>query len=293
MQSMSARKRWPALALALLLQLPHGRAGAAEAGDNVAQFGWLHLMPRSSSTPLHTALQPSLIGSLAGVQSSFDSPGTAARVEDADTAAFIGTRFFDAHFALQLVAGVPAQVTIAGRGAVAPTGLLGQFFHVDLGAPDNNPLVAVREWTPALLLQYYFDLPQGFPGGGRTGRLHPYLGVGLSYAWFSDFDVNGAFSRQLQNNFGQLLALATGHSGPTRVGASASRSWNGVFNAGVACDLSRHWGLAASVTYAPLASTAHIDITAADGTLLASSSSRLSQDALVTALLLSYRFRFP
>lgn len=286
------RRRLARLGLAACLLLPQGRAAAADGGDNVVQFGWLHLMPMSSSTPLHTVLEPSLIGSLAGVQSSFDSPGTAAGVEDADTAAFIGTRFLDHHFALQLVAGVPAQVAISGRGTVAPTGLLGQFFHVDLGAPANNPLVAVREWTPALLLQYYFDLPRGFPGGGRKG-LHPYLGVGISYAWFSDFDVSGEFSRQLQNNFGQLLALATGHPGATRVGASASRSWNGVFNAGLACELSRHWGLAASLTYAPLASTAHIDITAADGTLLASSSSRLSQNALVTALLLNYRFRFP
>jgi outer membrane protein len=189
---------------------------------------------------------------------------------------------------------VPAQVTISGSGTVAPTGLLGQFFHVDLGAAQNNPLVAVREWTPALLLQYYFDMPAGFPGGGGPkGRLHPYLGVGLSYAWFSDFDVSGPFTQQLQANFGQLLSLATGHPGTTRVSASASRSWNGVFNAGLAYDLSKHWGLAASVTYAPLASTAHININAADGTLLASSSTRLSQNALVTALLLNYRFRMP
>jgi outer membrane protein len=281
------------LAAPLLLADASHPAHAADAGDNVAQFGWLHLMPLSSSTPLHTELQPGLIGSLLGVQSRFDSPGTAARVQNADTAAFIGTRFLSDHFALQFVAGVPAQVTINGAGTVAPTGLLGQFFHVDLGAGANNPLVSVREWTPLLLLQYYFDLPDGFPGGGRKGRLHPYLGAGVSYAWFSDFDVNGELTRQLQANFGQLLSLATGHPGATRVSASASRSWNGAFNAGLSYDLSSHWGLAASVTYAPLASTAHIDINAADGSLLASSSSRLSQNAVVAALLLNYRFRLP
>jgi len=285
--------REPVLALLLALASAGSTARAAEAGDTVSQFGWLHLMPLSTSTPLHTELRPSLIGSLTGVQSSFDSPGTSARVGDADTAAFINTRFLTDHFAVQLVAGVPAQVGIQGRGMVAPTGLLGQFLKVDLGAAPDNPLVAVREWTPALLLQYYFDLPDGLPGGGRSGPLHPYIGVGLSYAWFSDFDVNGEFTRQLQSNFGQLLAFATGHPGQTRVSASASRSWNAVFNAGLSCDLSRHWGLAASATYAPLDSTAHIDINAADGTLLASSNSRLSQNAVVTALLLNYRFRFP
>jgi outer membrane protein len=282
--------RLPVLTLPLVLAVASFTVRAADAGDNVSQFGWLHLMPRSTSTPLHTGLRPSLIGTLTGVQSSFDSPGTSARVGDADTAAFINTRFLTDHFALQLVAGIPAQVAINGQGMVAPTGLLGQFLKVDLGAAPNNPLVSVREWTPALLLQYYFDLPDG---SGRRGALHPYLGVGISYAWFSDFDVNGELKRQLQTNFGQLLAFATGHPGATTVSASASRSWNAVFNAGLSYDLSRHWGLAASVTYAPLDSTAHIDINAADGSLLASSSSRLSQGALVTALLLNYRFRFP
>ena len=256
---------------------------AADAGDNVAQFGWLHLMPMSDSTPLHTELKPSLIGTLAGVQSSFDSPGTSAKVDSADTAALITTHFFTSHMAVQVVSGVPAQVSIEGKGKVAPTGLLGNFINVDLGAAANNPLVSVCEWTPVLLLQYYFGQPHA--------KLHPYVGVGISYAWFSDFDINGEFKNQLESSFGRVLALATGHTGQTTVSASASRSWNGVFNAGLSYDLSRHWGVAGSITYAPLSSTAHIDIHAADGTLLSSSNTRLSQDALITAVLVNYRFR--
>jgi outer membrane protein len=271
-----------AVALAWLGAVP--AAGAAQAGDSVAQLGWLHIMANSSSTPLHTELQPSLIGSLLGVQSSFDSPGTSATVHDADTPALILTHFLTDHWAVQAVGGVPAQVDITGIGKVAPTGLLGRFISVDLGAPQNNPLVAVREWTPVTLVQYYFGQP--------NGAWHPYLGVGVSYAWFSDFKLNGEFKRELNSDFGQLLSFASGHPGPTRVSASASRSWNPVYNAGLAYDLSRHWGVAASVTYAPLASLATINVTAQDGTLLASSKSRLSQDAVITALLLNYRFRF-
>jgi len=60
----------------------------------------------------------------------------------------------------------------------------------------------------------------------------------------------------------------------------------------VSYDLSKHWSLAASATYSPLASTATINVLAQDGTLLASSKTRLSQNALVTALLVNYRFRF-
>ncbi|MFI4979898.1 MAG: OmpW family outer membrane protein [Nevskiales bacterium] len=133
-------------------------------------------------------------------------------------------------------------------------------------------------------LQYYFGRP--------TGVWHPYLGVGVSYAWFSGYSLNGEFKQSLESNFGNVLALATGHTGQTSVSASASRSWNPVFNAGLSYDISRHWGIATSVTYAPLDSTATINVSAQDGTVLASSKTRLSQNALVTALLVNYRFHF-
>jgi len=259
-------------------------AQAAQAGDNVVQFGWLHILPNSSSVPLHTQLQPSLVGSLLGVQSSFDSPGTSASVEQADTAGLIATRFLTNHFALQFVSGIPARVDIVGAGVVKPTGLLGQFLNVNLGAPQNNPLVSVQEWTPVGLLQYYF--------GSASSKWHPYLGVGISYAWFSGYSLNGEFQKNLESNFGSVLSLATGHPGQTHVSASASRSWNPVYNAGLSYDLSRHWGLAVSLTYSPLASVATIDVTSQDGTLLADSKTRLSQNALITALLVNYRFRF-
>ena len=276
-------KRGAGMALGIL-GLACGSARAAQAGDNLVQVGWLHIFPESSSVPLHTQLQPSLVGSLLGVQSSFDSPGTSAKVGQADTFGLITTRFLTDHFAVQLVTGIPARVDISGSGVVRPTGLLGQFLNVDLGAPQNNPLVSVQEWTPVGLLQYYF--------GRRTDKWHPYIGVGISYAWFSGYSLNGDFQKSLESNFGSVLSLATGHFGATHVTASASRSWNPVYNAGLSYDLSKHWSLATSVTYSPLASVATINVLAQDGTLLANSKTRLSQNALVTALLVNYRFRF-
>jgi outer membrane protein len=268
------------LALGIVLCTP---VAAAQRGDNVLQFGWLHLMPNSGSTALHTEVAPSLLGSLLGVQSSFDSPGTAASAHSADTVALIFTRFLSDHVAIQMVGGVPAHINITGQGRVAPTGLLGQFIHVDLAAAQNNPLVSVQEWTPAVLLQYHF--------GRSASAWHPYLGIGASYAWFSGYAPNGAFRTALQSNFGNLLGLASGHPGPTRIEVSASRSWNPVFNAGVSYDLSAHWGVAGSLSYAPLFSDAHIKVLAQGGAVLADSDSRLSQHALVSAVLLSYRFR--
>jgi outer membrane protein len=272
------------LLLIVLAAAPAARA--AQPGDDVMQVGWLHIIANSSSTPLHTDLRPSLLGSLLGVQSSFDSPGTAATVHNADTPALIFTHFVSHHIALQFVGGVPAEIDISGSGKIAPTGILGNFLDVNLGAPASNPLVSVHEWTPVLLAQYYFR--------PNSARLHPYVGLGLTYAWFSDLHLNGAFQQDIKSNFGSILAFSTGHSGPTTVGAAASRSWNPVYNAGLEYDLSRHWGLAASVSYSPLASTATINLNAQDGTLLANSKTRLSQNSLVTAVLVNYRFRlFP
>lgn len=267
----------------VLLALAAAPACAAEPGDDVAQIGWLHIFANSSSTPLHTDLQPSLLGSLLGVQSSFDSPGTGATVHNADTPALIATHFLTHHIALQFVGGVPAEVDITGTGKVTPTGILGDFLNVNLAAPQSNPLVSVHEWTPVLLAQYYFR--------PNSARLHPYVGVGVSYAWFSDLHLNGQFKQDLNSNFGQVLAFATGNTGATTVSAAASRSWSPVYNAGLEYDLSRHWGLAASVTYAPLTSTATINVNAQNGTLLADSKSRLTQNSVVTALLVNYRFR--
>jgi outer membrane protein len=256
---------------------------AAQPGDNFATLGWLHIVPNSSSTPLHTDLEPSLLGSILGVDDSFSSPGTSARVESADTLALIATHFFTSHMAVQFISGIPARVDIVGKGTVAPTGLLGKLIDVNLGAQQNNPLVSVQEWTPVLLLQYYFRPP--------TSRWHPYISAGISYAWFGGFDVGGAFRGNLEGSFGKVLALATSHPGPTQVRADASRSWNAVYNVGLSYDLTRRLGLAVSASYAPLGSTATIDILSQDGALLADAKTHLNQSAIITAVLINYRFR--
>jgi outer membrane protein len=280
------RTPWAAgtLVWAAFLSLP-APVAAAQAGDNLATVGWLHILPYSSGTPLHTDLQPSLVGSVLGVQDSFSSPGTSARVAGADTLGLIGTRFLTSHLAVQFISGIPARVDIYGKGKVAPTGVLGRFIDVDLGAPQNNPLVSVQEWTPVLLVQYYFRRP--------TSRWHPYVSAGISYAWFSGFAVNGAFRSNLQGNFGNLLALATRNPGPTEVRADASRSWNAVYNLGLSYDLTRYLGLSLSATYAPLGSNATIEILSSNGALLADSKSHLNQNAVVTAVMINYRFRLP
>jgi outer membrane protein len=279
---MRRRVAGAAMAGAMLLGLP-APLPAAQPGDNLVTVGWLHILPNSSSTPLHTDLQPSLIGSVLGVQDSFASADTSARVAGADTLGLIGTHFLNSHLAVQLITGIPARMDIYGAGKVAPTGLLGKFLNVNLGAPQNNPLVSVQEWTPVLLFQYYFRSP--------GSRWHPYVSAGICYAWFGGFAINGAFRGNLESSFGKLLALASGHPDQTQVRAEASRSWDAVYNIGLSYDLTPRLGLAFSTSYSPLGSTATIDILAQDGTLLADSKTRLNQNAVITAVMLNYRFR--
>lgn len=243
----------------------------------------MHIHPFAGSTPLSTHLQPSLIGSLAGVQSAFVSPGTSASAQDADTGALLLTHFLTDALALQAVAGLPPEVAVRAQGTVAPTGLLGHFIHTDLGAAPNNPLATARQWSPGLVLQYYFrraDQP-----------LRPFLGIGVSYTWYSDVRLDQNFQKQVNAQFGRLLSFATGNPGPTHMAANASRSWNPLFVGGLSYDFTPHLGATLGASYAVLQTTATIDLLAQDGTLLSTSKTRLTENSLVTLLLLDYRFR--
>ncbi len=266
---------WPSL-------LSAGVAQANEAGDWVAQAGWFFIAPHESSDPLRTELTPTALGELLGIGPEFESPGTAASVDRSDTLALTLTYFVTDHLAIKAESGIPARFDLRGEGLVRPTGPAGALIGVDLGAPANNPLARARQWSPALLLQYYFFEPQL--------RLRPFVGVGATYTWFTDIELNPSFRDEVQRNFGAPLALAAGAPGPTHAEAESSPSWAPIFNAGLAYALDERWGVLASVSHVPLKTTSTIVLSAADGTRLARSETTIDLDPIVTSLLLSYRF---
>ena len=112
----------------------------------------------------------------------------------------------------------------------------------------------------AAILQYYF--------GAANAKFRPFLGLGVSYNWFSDLQLNTNFIKQTQDNLGAVLAAGAGKPGTTSVEAKASSSWQPVFNAGLQYNMTEHFGLIASVTYIPLKTTSTVTIKAADGTVL-------------------------
>jgi outer membrane protein len=140
----------------------------------------------------------------------------------------------------------------------------------------------VRQWSPALLLQYYF--------ASATAAFRPFVGLGVSYNWFSDIELNPNFVAATRNNLGAVLAAGANKPGPTSVDAKASSSWAPVFNVGGVYNVSRRWGLTASVTYIPLKTKSSVIMKAADGTVLGVTQGELKADPIIAFLAVSYKF---
>lgn len=259
-----------------------GAVHAQSAGDNIISTGWLHIAPRDSSKPLTTSVTQYPLTSLA-VPANFTSPGTGVSVSNADTAGLVFTHFLTDHIAAQMVAGVPPKFSLTGKGVIAPPGVAGALTSIDIGAPQNNPIVAsVREWSPALVMQYYF--------GAAQARLRPFLGLGVSYNFFTNIKLNPNFEAALNRNFGTVLAALAMKPGATSVEAKSSPSWQPVFNAGFSYAFDKHWVGSASVSYVPLKTTANIKIKAADGSVLSSSDADIKINPIVTFVSVGYRF---
>jgi outer membrane protein len=263
------RKVLPLLVLCLL-SLP---AAAQTAGSIVLQAGWLHLQTLDSSTPLKTNALLIL-----GQENTFDSPGTSASIGNADTLVLATSYFATDHLAIKFEGGIPPTFDLYGKGVVRSP-ILGQLINVDLGA--HNPIASSKQWSPALLFQYYFRHPEA------TWR--PYLGVGVTYTWFTNVELSDGFSEDLNNTFGRTLALTNLKSpNGTHVDAKSSPSWAPIVNAGLSYAFNKNWGLSASLSYVDLSTTSTINIYAADGTRLSHSTTDIDIDPLVTALVLSY-----
>jgi outer membrane protein len=260
---------------------PEAEATPASAGNHLLQIGLFHVDTLDSSDPLRTVLKPGA-AALLGVQSDFTSPGTGAQVGSSDTLALIYSYFLTDHIALKFEGGIPAQFKLYGTGTVAPTGVAGQLINVDLGDPANNPLAKVTQWSPVFMVNYFFRDAQK--------EIRPYVGLGVTYTWFTNIKVDKDFENALNTKFGQTLALANLSPGQTSVSAEARPDIAPVFNMGVTAQLSKNWSLSSSLSLSLLSTTAVIKIDAANGDRLATSSTKLDLNPLVAALLLGYRF---
>lgn len=271
----------------LLMALASGPTYAEHAGDTVVQLGALHLQTLDHGSPLHTVITPNPLIS-AVLVTDFTSPGTNSSVDNSNTALLATTHYFTDHIALKVEGGLPPIFHINGAGTVQAQSPI---IHnpkllpsINLGNPSYNPIASARQWSPAMLVQYSFL--------DSASRWHPYVGVGVSYIWFTDLSLDPELASTLEKKFGAALAIAAGkyREGPTYVKAAASYQWSPVYNIGLSYALTPKWGVATSMSYLPLKASAHITVFAADGTQLSDSSARMNVDTLITAVLLTYRF---
>ena len=260
-----------------------GIAHAQKAGDNVVTLGWFHIMPQDSSTPMTTHVTPQPIDTPLRLPSAFISDGTGLSTSGADTLGLVFSHFLTDHIALTTVAGVPPTFKIKGRGSIVPPGPAGALGTENLDDPASEPIVkSVRQWSPAMMVQYYFN--------SATARFRPFVGVGISYNFFTNLELNPGFVTSTQNNLGSVLAAGAAKPGVTSVSAKASPSWAPVFNAGASYDFTQHWGVSASVTYIPLKTRSTVYVRAADGTVLGTTQAELTADPVITYVALSYKF---
>ena len=270
------------LLAASAMMLASGNSFAQQAGDNIISAGWLHIMPLDSSKPMTTSVtQDGHMSELSDlIPPTFTSYSTGATVSSSDTLGLVFTHFFTDNIAIEGVAGLPARMKVYGKGKITAG-----FNGVDLGDPAINPLVtSARQWSPALLLQYYF--------GRADSEFRPFLGIGVCYTTFSNIHLNSAFENTMNSSFGSTLATESGHgdSSETNLEAKASSSWAPVFNAGFAYNISKHWVASGSISYVPIKTTANILIRASDGAVLSSSDAKIALNPLVTFVSLGYKF---
>ncbi|VXB41172.1 OmpW family protein [Burkholderia sp. 8Y] len=234
-----------AAAAALCVSGAHAQA----AGNVVVNAGWMHFAPQDSSGPFKiNALGQTMTESNAG-----------ASVDNADTFAITTTYFFTDHIAAEAVLGVPPKFNLDGTGTLGAIGKLG----------------SAREWSPTLLLKYYF--------GSAQSRFRPYIAAGGAYVWFSDTKLtapmaNGAFLYSSQ--YGNAL------TGPTTV--SLSSSFAPVANAGFTYNFTQHWSASFSLSYMWLSARARLETQSAVGTVR--SESKIKLNPIVSFLSVGYKF---
>lgn len=258
------------------------QAQESEYPKHVVTAGWLHFFTLEQDEPLTTHVAPSPVTVGSGIPETFSSPGTGSSVNDGDTLLLAYSYFFTPNWAVELNGGIPIEFEIQGKGVVMPNGDPSFQYNLDLGSAENNPLATTRQWSPTLLAQYHFFDP--------SKRLRPYLGLGFTYTWFTNVELDDNFVADLEE-LGGVLASGFGLSEETTVSAGAADSFTYAINAGLSYQLTDNWKLTGSLTYLGVETTATIEVRSADNNqILATSKADLQINPLVTGLLLSYQF---
>ena len=189
--------RKSALRAALLgtaLAFAAGSGTAQSAGHWMLKGGFNGIAPQGKSDDLSA---PSL-------------PGSKVEVKSANSLIATATYMFTDHLSVEIYAGLPYQHDIVGAGVLDGLGKIG----------------SVKQVSPTAFAQYRFRAPDAV--------VRPYLGLGLTYAYFYGEEGSGA-----------LTALTNPGRAPTRL--SAESAFGVSPQVGVTILLQGPWYLDASI----------------------------------------------
>lgn len=181
-------------------------AMAQKAGDTILGLGVAAIIPRESLGPLQS------VGPAAPLFNAATA-GATASIDPVATVSFSVFHMFTDHLAAELSLGIPPKFTV----------------DVQLRSGSHPGAATAHELTPALVGKYLFRTP--------ADRWRPYLGLGFTYATFTDVTANKS---------DPLVASLAGTS------ASLGSSWAAVYNAGVIYNIDERWSVNTSLSYIPL-----------------------------------------
>ncbi len=274
------KARHPLIFSLLVMAASHTHA---KEGEWIVSPGIVNLNNnRSSSTPQHNVLAPSIATQSGLVPTAFDSPGTEQTSGNATKPILRLAYFMTDNWAVSLNLGVPPKIDVIGHGTVTTPGILNSVVPpVRMGDSANNPVATAVHWYPSAMVQYYF---------GKNGDMfRPFASVGLGYSFFRDVKVSPNFEANLKAA-GGFMSMASTLSPQTSVEADASSSWAPLVNVGLAYYPVPQWVAGVAVTYVPTKTVSTIRIKDKNGSVILTSSANMNIPTIATSLTLGYRF---
>lgn len=209
------------LAVAVLSSLSLSAiAGGYQAGDMVLRGGLVNVQPDSSQYTIYAAGQTVSLG----------AGPIAASVEDDTQVSLNFVYFYDANWAVEVLAATPFSHDIT----------------VHTGAGETN-LGETKHLPPTVSALYYFDTNSNFK---------PYVGVGINYTFFFEDDFNDTMKGP---NSPVIVELGDG----TPVGApldagnlNLENSWGLSAQVGADYYFDENWSINASIRYIDIDTTA-------------------------------------
>jgi outer membrane protein len=229
-------------------------AQAQTAGRLLLSAGWLHFAPQEKSGTLEN-VSPSATFNIKRIP-VFGTDDGGISLARANSIGVSATYFLTDHWAGEFMLGIAPEWKLYGANKWSAMGKLG----------------TVEQWSPALLLKYYFF--------DESSKWRPYAGIGLSRAWFTHAHFDNSL---FESSFGDAATLSV----------SAKNTWNAVFNAGLMYQFQKHWFGGLSVYYMPLRAIATFDTHIDDGSREGHSAtyeSSIRINPILPFMYLGYRF---